>query len=224
MTNLAGGATSTTTFPITVRAMGSLFRLASAAAVGYLLGSVPSADVAARLAGGPDLRSTGSRNPGAANAAQVLGPRYGLVVLAVDITKGATAAAGGRTISGPLAAQVAASSAVIGHCFPPWSGFRGGKGVATGVGQVLATFPAYFPIDLTVAVATFASPRWKQRSFAATAAACGLWVLTAALWWRKAWPTGWGVRADASLPIGAAVSSAVILSRFAAARSAGGGR
>ncbi|MEL7157847.1 MAG: glycerol-3-phosphate acyltransferase, partial [Actinomycetota bacterium] len=203
--------------------MRTLLRAVLAAGLGYLLGSVPSADVATRLAGGPDLRTAGSGNPGAANAAQVLGARYGLTVLAVDIAKGAGAAMAGRVLHGPAVAQVASSSAVIGHCFPPWSGFKGGKGVATGVGQVLATFPAYFPIDLTVAVATFASPRWRQRSFPATAAACAVWVAAAALWWRRGWSAGWGVRAGPALPVGAAVSSAVIVSRFIAARGAVGG-
>ncbi len=199
--------------------MRAVLRTLTAAVVGYLLGTVPSADVAARLAGGPDLRTAGSGNPGAANAAKVLGPRFGLAVLLVDIAKGALAASAGRSLGGAARAQIAACGAVIGHCFPAWSGFRGGKGVATGVGQVLATFPAYFPIDLAVAVATFVSPTWKRRSFAATTTACVAWVLSAALWWRRGWSAGWGQRASASLPLGAAVSSAVIISRFLAART-----
>lgn len=199
--------------------MRAVVRTVVPAVVGYLLGTVPSADVAARLAGGPDLRTAGSGNPGAANAAKVLGPRFGLAVLVVDIAKGAVASTVGRSLGGPARAQVGACAAVVGHCFPAWSGFRGGKGVATGVGQVLATFPAYFPIDLAVAVATFVSPTWKRRSFAATTAACLAWVVSAALWWRRGWSTGWGQRASAALPVGAAVSSAVIISRFLAART-----
>lgn len=194
--------------------MRTLLRAVLAAGLGYLLGSVPSADVATRLAGGPDLRTAGSGNPGAANAAQVLGARYGLTVLAVDIAKGAGAAMAGRVLHGPAVAQVASSSAVIGHCFPPWSGFKGGKGVATGVGQVLATFPAYFPIDVGVALATAVVPWWRQRAFAATAVASAAWVAGGVLWWRKGWPNAYGPEPRASLPLASAVSSAVIMAKF----------
>ena len=77
---------------------------------GYLLGTVPSADVAARVAGGPNLRSSGSGNPGAVNAAQVLGARYGLAVLAVDIAKGATAGVVGRSLAGAAGSQAASTA------------------------------------------------------------------------------------------------------------------
>lgn len=209
---------------VTVEVMRPLLRHLAAPVLGYLLGAIPSAVVAARLAGGPDLRSAGSGNPGAANAAAVLGPRYGLSVLAVDVAKGAAAGRAGFALAGPLGAQVASTSAVVGHCHPVWSGFRGGKGVATSVGQVLSTLPAYFPFDAAVAVATAASPRWKQRAFAATGGASLVWVLASLLWWRRGWPTGSGIPATGALPVGAVVSSAVILNRFrVAARSIDGG-
>lgn len=185
--------------------------------LGYLFGTIPSADVAARMAGGPNLRAAGSGNPGAANAATVLGPRFGLAVLLVDIAKGALAGRVGMRLAGATGAHVASSAAVIGHCYPVWNRFRGGKGVATSVGQVVATFPVYAPLDAAVAVATAVSPRWKQRSFAATSVASAVWVGSALLWWRKRWPTGWGPPATAALPAGALVSSAVIIGRFASA-------
>ncbi len=192
--------------------------IASSALAGYLLGSVPSADIAAALAGGPDLRDVGSGNPGASNAAAELGPKFGLGVLVADITKGALAASLGRHIGGrqhgPLAAQIAATSAVVGHCYPVWSGFRGGKGVATGVGQVLATFPAFFPIDIAVALATVASPRWKSRSFAATGIASMAWIGFGLLWWKKNLSNLWGPEPTAALPFGALVSTVTILGRF----------
>jgi glycerol-3-phosphate acyltransferase PlsY len=99
-----------------------------------------------------------------------------------------------------------------------WNGFRGGKGVAASVGQCLATFPAYFPIDLAVAAATASSSRWRQRAFAATAVSSACWVLGALVWWRRGWPNLWGPRPSAALPVAAAASSAVIVRRFAAAR------
>jgi len=194
-----------------------LARLAAAAASGYLAGTLPSADVATRLAtgGATDLRSTGSGNPGAANAMKVLGPGWGWGVMAADVGKGAVACAAGRRIAGDGGAHLAGTAAVVGHCFPVWNGFRGGKGVATSAGQCLATFPVYTAIDLGVAAATASSPRWKQRAFAATAIASSCWVGASVLWWRRGWPNGWGPRPSAALPTAAAASSAVILYKFA---------
>lgn len=189
----------------------------AAAAVGYLAGTVPSADVAARLAGTGDLRGLGSGNPGAANAAAVLGARFGFAVLAADIAKGAAASRIGLRLAGGSGAQCAGVGAVVGHCYPVWNRFRGGKGVATSVGQVLATFPAYFPLDLAVAGLTAASPRWRRRAFTATAVASATWITGGVLWWRRGWPNLWGPPPSLALPLGAAASSAVITSRFLAA-------
>ena len=144
-------------------------RLVAAAVLGYLAGTVPSADAAVRLAGGADLRAIGSGNPGAANAIAVLGPRWGYGVMAADIAKGAAGASIGRRVAGDAGAHLAGVAAVVGHCLPVWSGGRGGKGVATSVGQCLATFPAWSLCDLAVAGAVAASPRWRQRALAATA-------------------------------------------------------
>jgi glycerol-3-phosphate acyltransferase PlsY len=194
-------------------------RVLGAFAGGYLLGTFPTADLVARRAtrGTVDLRRVGSGNPGTANAANVLGAKVGAVVLLGDMGKGAAACLLGGAIAGPVGAHVAGSSSVIGHCYPVWTGFRGGKGVAASVGQCLATFPAYFPIDATVAVVTVAIPRWKQRAFAATVASSVCWVLGGLLWWRRRWPNLWGPRPSLALPVAAAVSSAVIVRRFLAA-------
>ncbi|MEY2433081.1 MAG: acyl phosphate:glycerol-3-phosphate acyltransferase [Acidimicrobiaceae bacterium] len=197
-------------------------RLAAAAVGGYLAGTLPSADVAARFAtgGDTDLRAVGTRNPGAANAIAVLGPRWGYGVMAADIAKGAVASGVGRRLAGPTGAHVGGTAAVVGHCFPVWNGFRGGKGVATSVGQCIATFPAYMGVDLSVALATSLSPRWKQRAYATTVVASACWVGGGALWtWRK-WPNLWAPRPTKALPLAAAASSAVILSKFAMAKKA----
>jgi glycerol-3-phosphate acyltransferase PlsY len=138
-------------------------------------------------------------------------------VLAGDVVKGAAACAVGGAIAGPVAAHVAGTSAVVGHCYPVWTGFRGGKGVAASVGQCLATFPAYFPVDAAVAVVTVAMPRWRQRAFAATVVSSACWVLGGLLWWRRGWRNLWGPHPTAALPIAAAASSAVIVRRFVAA-------
>lgn len=195
-------------------------RLAAAAAAGYLLGTTPSADLAARLAGGADLRAAGTGNPGGANALAVLGKGWGYTVMGADIAKGAAACGAGRRLAGPAGAHVAGTAAVVGHCFPVWNGFRGGKGVAASVGQCLATFPVYVPFDLGLAWLT-ATPAWGRRvgtrTMVATAVASTAWVAAATVWWRRRWPNAWAPRPTAGLPLAAAASSAVILSRFAAA-------
>jgi glycerol-3-phosphate acyltransferase PlsY len=202
----------------TVRPVGGA-RTVAAFALGYLAGTVPSADVAVRLAGSDvDLRTSGSGNPGAANAIALLGPRWGYGVMAADIAKGAVACAAGRRLGGTNGAHAAGVGAVVGHCHPVWNGFRGGKGVATSVGQCAATFPAWSLLDLGVAGAIAASPWWKRRAFAATAVASVGWVAAALAWWRRGWPNLWGPRPTAALPLAAAASSAVVLGRFLAAR------
>lgn len=200
-----------------VMSSGALRRIGArtaAVSAGYLLGTAPSADVVGRLFGGGDPRTEGSGNPGAANVASVVGPAAGVMVLVADIAKGAAAGRLGARVAGSVGADMASTAAVIGHCYPVWSDFRGGKGVATSVGQVLATFPAYFPIDVGVAVATSALPWWQQRAFAATMSASAAWVVGATLWWRRQWPNGWGSAPGVSLPLAALTSSAVIRRRF----------
>ncbi len=199
-------------------AMG-LARLSGAAVLGYLVGTAPSADVACRLAreSGGDLRSGGTKNPGAANALVVLGKRWGYAIMAADIAKGAAACAAARRLAGDTGAHVAGTAAVVGHCFPVWNGFRGGKGVAVSMGQCLATFPVYVPVDLAVAGATVTGS-WRSRTFTTTAVASSAWVAAALLWWRRGWPNGWGPPASGALPASAAASTAVVLWRFLAAR------
>lgn len=190
--------------------------MAAVAGVGYLLGTFPSADIAAHVAGGGevDVRRQGSRNPGGTNVATVIGPGWGAAVMFADMVKGLVACRVGQRLAGAAGAHLSGPAAVIGHCLPVWARFRGGKGVATSVGQVLATFPAYFPIDFVVAYTTMSNPRVRNRTFAATAAASASWVACAALWWRKQWPNPWGPPPTAGLPIAAFASSAVILLRF----------
>ncbi len=187
---------------------------------GYLVGTFPTADIVARRAGGGpvDLRRTGSGNPGGVNAMNVLGARAGYTVMAGDIAKGALASTGGRLLAGSFGAHAAGSASVLGHCFPVWSRFRGGKGVAASVGQCLATFPAYFPIDIGVAALTAAVPGMRRRAHTATAVACVCWVLGGLVWWRRRLGNLWGPKAGPGLPIAAAISSSIILHRFGAAR------
>jgi glycerol-3-phosphate acyltransferase PlsY len=195
-------------------------RAAGATAIGYLVGTFPTADLVARRAHGGrvDLRATGSGNPGGANALRVLGRRAGYTVMAVDVAKGAVASAIGAIVGGPNGAHVAGSASVIGHCLPVWNGFKGGKGVGASVGQCLATFPVYFPVDLGVAAITAAVPRVKQRALVAVMVSSACWVLGGVVWWRKGWRNLWGPAPGPGLPLAAAVSSSMIAFKFVTAK------
>jgi len=194
----------------------SRWGLLACGAVGYLAGTVPFADMAAKVAasGDTDLRRFGSGNPGAVNAMAALGTGWGYAIMFADATKAALACAAGRRMGGADGAHVAGCAAVVGHCLPVWNGFRGGKGVAASMGQCFATFPAYFPLDLGVA---WGVGHWRHQAQAGTVAGCATWVGCGLLWWRRGWPNGWGPRPSAALPLANAVSSAVILGRFAVA-------
>ena len=106
----------------------------------YLLGSIPFGYLIVRVSGGGDVRRHGSGNIGATNVARVSGTLSGLLTLALDAAKGYLAVwlAGQRTTDGNIRwMMVAALLALIGHLFPVWLGFRGGRGVATGGGVFL---------------------------------------------------------------------------------------
>ena len=113
-----------------------------AVVVGYLLGTIPTGYLLTRWLAGADLRSIGSGGTGATNAQRALGWKWGVVVLLGDLAKGALAVIAARALdAGQSAEAVAGASAVIGHCWPIWLRFRGGKGVATGAGAAVALSP-----------------------------------------------------------------------------------
>ena len=189
--------------------------LASAAA-GYLIGTLPSADIVTRVATGGrmNIREEGTGNPGAANVAGVLGKKWGAVVMVADVAKGFVAAKAGGRIGGAPGVHAGGSAAVAGHCFPVWEDFDGGKGVATSGGQVLATFPLYFPIDVLVGFVSSRLPVFERQAFAATEMASATWVTLATVWWRKKWPNPGGVDPSIGLPLAALATSAIIRYRF----------
>lgn len=113
---------------------------AIAVVVAYLLGAIPFAFIAGR-ARGIDLRTVGSGNLGAANVFRTLGKRAGIAVMVADIGKGVVAVVIARLISDDPWPAVAAGAAMAGHVFPVWLRFKGGKGVATGGGAVIALMP-----------------------------------------------------------------------------------
>jgi acyl phosphate:glycerol-3-phosphate acyltransferase len=109
----------------------------------YLIGTFPSASLVAK-ANGIDIRTVGSGNPGASNVTRVLGWRRGVWVFVLDAAKGALAAGIGLAIDGRPAGYALGGAAVVGHVFPAWQRFRGGKGVATGGGVAAVMAPIAF--------------------------------------------------------------------------------
>jgi glycerol-3-phosphate acyltransferase PlsY len=126
--------------------------------ISYLLGSIPAGYIAGRLAG-IDIRRSGSGNIGATNVMRVLGKRYGYPVFLIDFLKGSLAVwlsifiairAGLSANSMELAGIMAAVCSVIGHSFPVWLKFKGGKGVATSAGALFALMPLVLLIGLII--------------------------------------------------------------------------
>lgn len=114
--------------------------LALVALAGYLLGSVPFGIVMARLFGLGDLRQIGSGNIGATNVLRTGNKLAAFLTLVLDAGKGGIAVLIARALFAEDSAQVAGAAAFLGHCFPLFLGFRGGKGVATFLGTLLALF------------------------------------------------------------------------------------
>ncbi len=123
----------------------SLLLLLSVVVVAYLLGSVPFGLVLTRAMGLGDIRSIGSGNIGATNVLRTGNKLAALLTLVLDGGKGAAAVLIARSLAGGEAAQLAALAAFVGHLYPVFAGFKGGKGVATFLGVLLAL---HWPLGL----------------------------------------------------------------------------
>jgi len=146
-------------------------------ALGYLLGSVPFGIVITRALGLGDLRAIGSGNIGATNVLRTGHKGAALATLVLDAGKGAIAALIARFALGEDAAQVAGGMAFLGHLFPVWLDFKGGKGVATFLGTLLAlAWPVGLAVCATWAVSA-AVTRISSASALIAAALSGLWCL-----------------------------------------------
>jgi acyl phosphate:glycerol-3-phosphate acyltransferase len=117
----------------------------------YFLGSIPSAYIAGRLKKNIDIRTVGSRNMGAMNTFYNLGKVAGILVLAVDVLKGVAAVALADALGIPnLYMFIAGFIVVLGHNYPVWLKFHGGKGGATAIGAIIYFIPWGIPIGLAV--------------------------------------------------------------------------
>lgn len=158
----------------------------AAAACSYLVGSIPFGFLAGCIRG-VDVRKAGSGNIGATNVFRVLGPRFGIATFLLDMAKGVAAArvvpwalwslAGAEPP--PAAALVGAAAVLAGHGFPLFLSFRGGKGVATGLGCALAIVPHSALAALAVWIAVFLATRYVSVGSIAAAlvAAAAPWAL-----------------------------------------------
>jgi len=147
----------------------SMQMLILAGVLGYLLGSIPFGMVLAKGMGLGNLREIGSGNIGATNVLRTGNKKAAALTLLFDAGKGAVAVLLARAFIGEDAAQIAGLAAFLGHLFPVWLGFRGGKGVATFVGVLLAL---YWPLGLAAcATWLFFALTMRISSLAALAAA-----------------------------------------------------
>ena len=130
--------------------------------IAYLIGSIPVGYIVSKAISGRDVRTGGSGATGATNVARQLGMKYSVVVSVFDIAKGAVPV----LLAGALAPDVmwlrgvTAIAAIIGHCFPVWIGFRGGKGINTAFGAAIVIAPLSAVIALAVFAVVFVITRF----------------------------------------------------------------
>jgi acyl phosphate:glycerol-3-phosphate acyltransferase len=148
----------------------------------YLLGSIPFGLILAKLFGGTDVRKEGSGNIGATNVARVVGPLAGIATLILDIAKGAVAVLAAERASNDSATwmMLAGLAALVGHCYPVWLKFKGGKGVATAAGIFLVLSPWAFLCAAILFVLVVAY--WGYVSLGSISAAASMPLLLYFFW------------------------------------------
>ncbi len=167
--------------------------------VGYLLGSIPTAYVVGRIVTGSDIRRLGDRNAGAANAYRKLSPRSGVLVGVIDAAKGSLVIFIAQAVNMPqMVVLFAGAAAVIGHNWPVFLGFRGGRGVSTTIGIlfVLVTLPM-----LIMTLPTLLILIWRRN---VTPAMAFLFIILPFVdWWLQVSPViiGYGVALPALVGI-----------------------
>lgn len=172
------------------------------ALLGYGMGSLPLGFFLARRLKGIDLRRVGSGNVGAANVHRTAGLKLALLVVAIDFAKGAGSVLLVTRLTGGLDATIAAGvAAIVGHIYPVWLRFRGGKGVATACG----VFALLAPVATAIAAIGFLATVWITRYVS-----LGSVVATAALP-----PLAWLVASPLPVVAGATIAALLIIPRHA---------
>lgn len=168
------------------------------ACLGYLLGSVPFAFLGAKWTRGIDLRQRGSGNVGATNVLRTTTRALALWVTLLDVGKGVAAVLIPRLLTADVPTQVVAGlAAIVGHVFPVWLRFRGGKGVATALG----VFAPLAPVAALVCLVVFVSTVWRTR-FVSLGSLVGASTMA---------PVAWLEGASRAVWLGALVTSGLII-------------
>jgi glycerol-3-phosphate acyltransferase PlsY len=176
---------------------------------GYVLGSIPFGLILAKVFGGKDVRQHGSGNIGATNVSRVAGPLAGILTLLLDAGKGAAAVLLAARFTGQNATAMMAAglAALVGHCFSVWLGFKGGKGVATGLGVFAALCPLAAVSGFVVFVLVFLY--WRYVSLASLAGTAAMPLLIHFLWAPKHAP-------PLSVTVGTLLAAALIFYKHSA--------
>jgi glycerol-3-phosphate acyltransferase PlsY len=167
--------------------------------IGYVLGSIPFALLVGRWLGGIDLRRSGSGNLGAANAFRTTGPLVGLAILLLDVAKGVASVLLARRLGGGATPTVAGVAAVVGHVYPVWLGFHGGKGVATACGAFELLAP---PATAIAGLAFIVITLWSR--YVSLGSVIGSMLVG---------PVAYFTRAPRSVVAGAIVTAAIVVLR-----------
>ena len=151
--------------------------------VAYLVGSIPFGYLIVRKKIGADIRQTGSGGTGATNVSRRAGKAAGVLTLLLDAAKGCAAVLIAKALTGDeWVIAAAAIAALVGHIFPVWLGFRGGKGVATGVGIFLVLAPIALLCAGVIFVAIVALTRYVSLGSIVAAVLIPVFV-----WWQSDW-------------------------------------
>ncbi len=182
---------------------------AIALVIGYVLGSIPFGLLLTKAAGLGDIRAVGSGNIGATNVLRTGKRSLAAATLILDAAKGAIAVLLAAALGGPVAGLWAGLGAVLGHLYPGWLGFRGGKGVATGLGVLLA---AAWPVGLIACAAWLAAAAALRISSAASLIAFAVAV-----------PVAWALVGPATAVLALAIALLVFVRHAANIRRLLGG-
>jgi len=154
--------------------MGAVLLTILAVVLSWLAGTVPAAWIVTKLASGKDIRAVGSGNPGATNVYRTLGAKFAVPVFAFDFLKGFVPV---LAVSPHCTALLVGSAAIAGHLFSPWTGWKGGKGVATGAGVITALYPLLAPACLAVFVPVLLISRRMSLASVSAAVSVPVWFI-----------------------------------------------
>ena len=151
--------------------------------IAYLIGSISSGILISRAVNGPDLRTVGSGNTGASNVQRTMGWKYGLMTFVCDVLKGLISCVIGQLLTGDhMGALLAGFFAVVGHNWPVFFEFKGGKGVSTSCGVMCYCFPVPAMICYVLTIMLIA---WKRYISLGSMFLLSLYAILVSAWWYR---------------------------------------